>query len=230
MGLGVLFDKDGTLFDFQRSWSAWAHDVLDELSEGAPDRQRDLAALISYDLDNKTFSPDSLAIAGTLSEVAAALLRGLPGKDITTLEDQLIRAAERATMVPAVPLVPLLSGLRASGYFLGVATNDAEKAARKQLEDAEIIDILHLIYGYDSGYGGKPGPGMCLAFVQASGIAPGACVMVGDSTHDLIAGRAAGMRTVAVLTGVATASELAPLADAVLPDIGALPDWLASQG
>ena len=49
--------------------------------------------------------------------------------------------------------------------------------------------------------------------------------MVGDSTHDLIAGRAAGMQTVGVLTGMAEA-ELAPLADAVLPDIGHLPDWL----
>jgi phosphoglycolate phosphatase len=50
--------------------------------------------------------------------------------------------------------------------------------------------------------------------------------MVGDSRHDLMAGRAAGMRTVAVLTGIAEAPELAPLADAVLPDIGHLADWL----
>ena len=50
--------------------------------------------------------------------------------------------------------------------------------------------------------------------------------MVGDSAHDLIAGRAAGMRTLAVLTGVAGSDELAPLADAVLADIGAIPGWL----
>jgi phosphoglycolate phosphatase len=50
--------------------------------------------------------------------------------------------------------------------------------------------------------------------------------MVGDSTHDLIAGRAAGMGTVAVLTGMASTSDLAPFADLVLPDIGHLPAWL----
>jgi phosphoglycolate phosphatase len=50
--------------------------------------------------------------------------------------------------------------------------------------------------------------------------------MVGDSTHDLRAGRAAGMRTIGVLTGLATAQELSPLATAVLPDIGHLPNWL----
>ena len=44
--------------------------------------------------------------------------------------------------------------------------------------------------------------------------------MVGDSRHDLQAGRAAGMVTLGVLTGPATAAELADVADAVLPDIG----------
>ena len=50
-----------------------------------------------------------------------------------------------------------------------------------------------------------------------------------DSLHDLEAGRAAGMRTVAVLTGVAVAAQLAPHADVVLPDIGALGAWIDSQ-
>ena len=53
--------------------------------------------------------------------------------------------------------------------------------------------------------------------------------MVGDSTHDLRAGRAAGMRAVAVLTGLAEADELAPLADAVLPDVSHLPAWISVQ-
>ena len=51
-------------------------------------------------------------------------------------------------------------------------------------------------------------------------------VMVGDSLHDLVAGRAAGMQTVGVLTGPACRDELAPCADVVLPDIGHLTTWL----
>jgi len=37
------------------------------------------------------------------------------------------------------------------------------------------------------------------------------------------------MRTVAVLTGLAGADELAPLADAVLPDVSHLPAWILTQ-
>ena len=47
--------------------------------------------------------------------------------------------------------------------------------------------------------------------------------------RDLLLGAdmsAAGMVTVAVLTGYAAAATLAPHADAVLPDIGHLPSWL----
>ena len=50
--------------------------------------------------------------------------------------------------------------------------------------------------------------------------------MIGDRTHDLDSGRAAGMTTVGVLTGLATRADLAPHADVVLDDIGALPAWL----
>ena len=42
----------------------------------------------------------------------------------------------------------------------------------------------------------------------------------------LQAARAAGMRTVGVLTGMAGPEDLMPYADVVLPDIGHIPGWL----
>jgi phosphoglycolate phosphatase len=70
---------------------------------------------------------------------------------------------------------------------------------------------------------------MCLGFADALGLDPARVVMVGDSLHDLHAGAAAGMATVAVLTGLAIEAELSPHADVVLPDIGHLPGWLAEN-
>ena len=70
---------------------------------------------------------------------------------------------------------------------------------------------------------------MLLAFAAQTGLDPARVLMVGDSLHDLMAGRAAGMRPVAVLTGIALAADLAPLAEVVLPDIGALPGWIDAQ-
>ena len=125
------------------------------------------------------------------------------------------------------PLVPLLDRLIAAGMTLGIATNDAEAPARAHLERAGMLDRFAFVAGYDSGHGAKPQPGHAHApSAAATGIPPADCAMIGDSTHDLDSGRAAGMAAVAVLTGIAEHADLAPHADVVLESIGALPGWL----
>ena len=109
---------------------------------------------------------------------------------------------------------------------MGLATNDTEIPARAHLERAGVLDLFDFVAGCDSGYGGKPAPGQLLAFAAKLGLVPGRVIMVGDSVHDLDAGRAAGMHAVAVLTGIATKAELAPHADVVLDDISQLGAWI----
>ena len=90
------------------------------------------------------------------------------------------------------------------------------------------LERFDFIAGYDSGHGLKPGPGMVLAFAETVGIAPHEVAMIGDSLHDLGAGRSAGAGlVVGVLTGPAVAAELAPHADHVLRSIAELPALLA---
>lgn len=224
---GILFDKDGTLFDFAATWEAWTHELVVRLGEGDEDRMQALAAAVGYDLASRQIDRASVLIAGTPSEIVAAILP-LSNKAPAALEAMLNDAAAQVQQHQAVPLAPLLEGFRSKGLKLGVATNDAQAPARAHLEAAGISSYFSFVAGYDTGHGGKPGPGMCLGFAAATGLDPARVVMVGDSLHDLHAGRAAGMQVVAVLTGPATAPELAPHADAVLPDIGHLPAWLAS--
>lgn len=223
---GLLFDKDGTLFDFRVSWGRWAGAFLAQIARDAGHADR-LGRAIGFDLGTGQFAPDSPVIAATAADIAAALATELPGVSIAELTGRIDASAGQAPMSEAVPLRPLLSGLRARGLRLGVATNDSETPARQHLASHGITDCFDFIAGYDSGFGAKPGPGMCQAFARHLGLEPSRVAMVGDSRHDLEAGRAAGMRTVAVLTGVAKREELAPHADVVLADIGAIPDWIS---
>ena len=221
----LLFDKDGTLFDFRISWGRWAAGFLAGLAQDA-DHADQLGRAIGFDAATQSFAPDSPVIAATAADIAAALLPNLPGVSLGDLTDRIDDTAGSAPMSESVPLRPLLALLRSRGLRLGVATNDSEVPARQHLAAHGITDCFDFVAGYDSGHGAKPGPGMCLAFAAACGLDPRRVAMVGDSRHDLQAGRAAGMCTVAVLTGIAEADELASLADVVLPDIGALPGWL----
>jgi len=224
----LVFDKDGTLFHFSASWDAWALGVLDVLSEGSPTRRATIADVARFDLEQGAFLPGSPVIAGTLEEVATLLSPHVPQMGKSELTAYLDSSAAEAPMAPAVPLAPCLDGFLARGLTLGVLTNDSELAAKAHLEQAGIRDRFAFVAGYDSGHGVKPEPGGLLAFARQTRIAPARVAMVGDSTHDLLAGRAAGMRTIGVLTGMASPSDLAPHADVVLDDIGQIEGWLSA--
>lgn len=222
----VLFDKDGTLFDFQRTWAPWVGVVIDQLAGGRTTLAADLAQAWGYDADKKKILPESVVISSTVAQVADAVAPLLA--DIS--DDQLLgildAAGAQVNGAEVLPLGPFLTQLSEMGLRLGVATNDSEAAARAQLQRLGVAGQFDFIAGFDSGYGGKPDPAVCLAFCEHIGLSPEQVVMVGDSNHDLAAGRGAGMQTVAVLTGIARADELSALADIVLPDIGHLPVWL----
>ena len=224
---GVLFDKDGTLFDFHGTWGQWAYGFLMELSGGDPLRMQALSNAIDYDAGHTRFLPGSPAVAGTPGEIAERLLPHLPVPTPSALITHINRSSATAPQTEAAPLLPLLGRLRSNGIKLGCVTNDAEAPARAHLKSAGICDLLDYVVGFDSGYGAKPEPGPLLGFCDRLDLQPDEVMMVGDSRHDLIAARAAGMFAVGVLTGLATEAELAPLADLVLPDIGALPGWLS---
>lgn len=224
--LGILFDKDGTLFDFNKTWSSWTNSLLMELAGGDTVRAGELGTVIGYDTVHQTFAPDSVVIAATPDDIARDLEPHLPGHTMASLFALLNKSACEAPQFQTADLVPLLSGLRQAGMKLGIATNDAEMPTFAHLQSSGIRDQFDFVAGFDSGFGAKPEPGMLLGFADAVGLAPAQVVMVGDSRHDLEAGRAAGMMTIGVLTGPARAEDLAPLADHVLPDISHLPQCL----
>ena len=224
---GIVFDKDGTLFDFRKTWEAWASALIQRVAGGDMPTARKIGACIGFDFDSQSFERDSVVIAGTPGEIAVALAPVLP--EYPNLIDILNEEAAVAPQAEAVPLDPLLGSLRTRGLRLGVATNDGIDPAVAHLEAAGIVHHFDFVAGYDSGFGGKPAPGQLLGFCQHTGLQPDAVLMVGDSMHDLMAGKAAKMRTVGVTTGMATRSDLEPHADVVLPNIGHLPVWLDSQ-
>ena len=225
---GLLFDKDGTLFDFGATWNTWAARMIPEMAGGDMALARRIADELDYDLDAGTFLPQSAIIAGTNRDAAEAVGRAMPDRDVAELEVTLMQAASTAPLSEAVPLAPYLDGLSAKGLRLGVMTNDTEFAARAHLGSVGVEERFDLIIGFDSGYGAKPDPSPLLAFSDRFSLAPERVAMVGDSTHDLIAGQRAGMQTIAVLTGMATEAELAPYADVVFPNIGHITDWLTA--
>ena len=100
---GIIFDKDGTLFDFATTWEAWAAAFLLRLCEGDAGRAGTVGAAIGFDLQSRSFARDSLVIAGTAGEVAAALTPHFPDLSNTKLLEMLNDEAGRAPQAEADP-------------------------------------------------------------------------------------------------------------------------------
>lgn len=227
---GVLFDKDGVLVDFHRTWGPAAarvmrHFAADEAQVAA------LAQAVDFDLATERFLPSSVFIAGTGADTLRAWAPILKIDSAMAMQIFERMTAEGLDCVATAPEVPrALHALRNAGLPLGIATNDQADSARQQMIKLDLVDLFETISGADSGYGAKPGPGMIDAFATHLEVDTARIVMVGDSTHDLHAARNAGAIGVGIGTGPASLDSLAPHADHVIETMAELPDLVERLG
>lgn len=227
---GVLFDKDGTLIDFHLTWGPAVFAMIHRLAAGNPALIQAQADALQYSIETKRFLESSPLVAGSTADYGGRWADALGRSDLDVLKSEIdaLSATESLKALTPIDEPPtVFSALTAMGLRLGVATNDSERSARRQIEALGIASYVDFVAGYDSGHGGKPEPGMVLAFADFLGAPPSRIVMVGDSVHDLSAARTAGALAVAVLSGPAERSALERHADYVIDHIGALPGLLA---
>ena len=228
---GVLFDKDGVLVDFDATWCPAAVKVIETLSGGDNGKVRALADAADFDMGAERFRKDAVFIAGTATDLVEAWAPILPDMPKFALAKE-SRAlftrfgAEHVTSYDDV--ADTLTALGEARIAMGIATNDEEISARTQMRALRLDGRFAFVSGADTGHGVKPEPGMLLAFAEHIGAEPSEIVMVGDSTHDMRAARAAGMIGVAVGTGPASLEDLEPFADHCLPRLGGLPALVSS--
>lgn len=227
---GILFDKDGTLIDFNATWLPFARILALEAANGEAAMAQVLMCRLGYDASIDGFLPGSTMAAGSNRDVMAALYPDVPEAELTEkIAASDMAAAEHASRsAVAVPgVVETIMCLHNAGFRLGVATNDAEFGARKGMAAIGLDSVFDAVIGYDSVPNAKPAPDMVLEFARISGLDPSAIAVIGDNTHDLHMARAAGAGlAIGVLSGNGTREVLEPEADKVLGSVVDLPDYL----
>ena len=222
---GVLFDKDGTLTDFQATWipAYWAAaKALGDIS-GDWDLAARLMSIGGYRRDTGRCAPDSVLACGSTEEIATQWTEH-SRIEVSVIMDVLSRAfSERAAdnAVPATDLAAVFSSLHSRGLVLGIATMDSEALAHQLLSNFNLNHFFEFVCGYDSGFGVKPGPGMVHGFCAHCAIQVDEVAVVGDTPHDMHMGRNAGVaKCIGVLSGASELETLEGLADNVVGDIG----------
>lgn len=229
---GIVFDKDGTLIDFHRTWEPVIREAASFAAADDAVLARHLLVLCGLDPDTGITSADSLFASANTAEIAEAMIvAGSPialNELVLTLDQMSTRQASQAIAVTDLPR--LFSRLQRSGLKIGIASSDNAASIQATLMALGAQTFVDFIAGYDSGHGVKPGAGMVNAFCRQTGCAAETVVVVGDNRHDLEMGRAAGAgMVIGVLTGTGTRESLAGLSDHVIADIDALPALLSGR-
>jgi phosphoglycolate phosphatase len=229
---GILFDKDGTLIDFDASWSPLYRALALELCSGDRKAADTMLALGGMDLVSGRCGAGSALAAGNTIDIARCWFPALASAEFDAMVKRIDAAFYANGVRYSVPLpgvAETLAAFAAEGVPMGVATSDGTAATRAALAKLGLEKYLPHVFGYDSVPRPKPAPDMVHAFAAAVGLSPKDIVVVGDNRHDLEMARAAGAIAVGVCSGTSAAADLEELADAVLPDIRALPSWLRWQ-
>jgi pyrophosphatase PpaX len=95
----------------------------------------------------------------------------------------------------------VLQWARAEGYKLGVVTSKGRGMTDRSLRHVGLADAFDVVVAADDTTRHKPDPEPVRHALAQLGIAPAHALFVGDSTHDMHAGRAAGTATGAALWG-----------------------------
>lgn len=214
----VLFDRDGTLTDFDSTWGPAIAEVLRELAGDDENALATLEEMSLFSVAEKRFTGPSLLKVQAPADYSARWAQVLgepdPAAMLERIEATLLHHCG-TNVTPFDGVVETLNGLVQAGIPIGLATNGTEASARRQMEILGLGEAFTFLAGYDSGHGRKPEPGQLLAFARHVGFEPGEIAMVGDSLHDMHAAQAAGMIRVAVTTGAVTRDELEPASDHV---------------
>lgn len=205
----VLFDLDGTLIDsIELIVRSFQHTTQTHL--GAPLRRATIVASIGRSL-------------------AAELESLAPGRGAALLETyRTFMFAHHDALVTVYPgVLDMLRAIRAHGIPTGLVTAKARIAAAPAFTQFLLDEEMSVAVTEDDTARHKPYPDPLLHAARLLDLPPTACWYIGDSTHDLLAARAAGMTAIAAAWGPNDRTLLAPLADVVVQTPGDVPKLLA---
>ena len=211
----LLFDLDGTLIDSAPDLAGAANDL--RAVHGLPP------------LAHAELRPMVGSGARGMVDVAFGVL---PADDrFAGLRDAfLARYAERLLHSTRIfdAVLPVLDALDAAGLRWGIVTNKAMRFTAPLVDGLGLRTRAVVVIAGDTTPHAKPHPAPLLEAARQAAVPPSACVYIGDDHRDIVAGRAAGMATLAAAWGYLGQGEPVQAwgADHVLSSPAELLQWL----
>lgn len=223
----IIFDKDGTLIDFDAMWGGWVVYLAEQLHLVSGLNVREpLCIAMGYDDENK-----KVLAHGKLAATPMHLLYRLTVEVMQSLglnAEKAEKAVEAGWCIPD-PVISakqftdtraLFGQLHNQGIKIGIATTDDRAPTQAMIEAFDIEEYLSTMVCADDGIKAKPAPDMVLTICERMQVDPARVMVIGDTTADLKMARAAGAGlVVGVLSGVSSARDLVEYADVLIESV-----------
>jgi len=189
----VIFDLDGTLIDSIDIYFTIVEKALERLNLPPVSRNKILAAAESVDFNWELILPqEALGRKDKIIDKAWGVINEIAPR---MFEDQmeLIQGADT-----------IVENLSSNGLKIGLVTSSQKQYLEikmQPLKQAGVEELFEVIITTDDVLKRKPAPDPLITCAQQLDMRPGNCVYVGDTATDIKAGKAAGMKTIGVLTG-----------------------------
>lgn len=184
----VLFDLDGTLVDSAPDLGAAADEL--RMARGMPS------------LPMTDYRP--MAGSGARGMLAVAFGITPEHPDFEALKEEFFRNYERRLTQSTLAfdgVAELISSIVARGMKWGVVTNKSSRFSEPLTGAMPIFSSAGAIVSGDTTPHSKPHPEPLFEAARRLNVAPQSCIYVGDDERDIVAGKAAGMPTVAACYG-----------------------------
>ena len=223
----IIFDKDGTLIDFDAMWGGWVVFLAEQLNlVSGLDIREALCEAMGYDEANKKVLAHGKLAATPMSQLYRLTVDVMQSSGLSAGEAE--QAVEKGWCIPDPVILAkqftdtraLFSQLHRKGIKIGIATTDDRAPTQAMIEAFDIEEYISTMVCADDGIIAKPAPDMVLTICERMNIAPSRTMVVGDTTADLKMARAAGVGlVVGVLSGVSSARDLVMLADVLIESV-----------
>lgn len=185
---GIFFDLDGTLADTAPDLVAAANQLL--ITRNLPPKQYEVLR--------------PCASAGARGLIGGAFGISIDHPDFIPLRDEFFANYEKALLVNSVLFEGvdyLLEQLDSANLPWGIVTNKSERFTHPLTEQMGLRQRAVSTISGDTTPHSKPHPEPILHAARVANIDPSKSVYVGDDIRDIVAGKAAGMKTIAAAYG-----------------------------
>ncbi len=228
----IIFDKDGTLIDFDFMWGTWTLQLAERLQTVTNlDSGEPLCSAYGYDLLRKKILPDGKLTCTPmwrLREIMVEVARSLGLSEYSAC-----CAVEQAWFVPdpialAKPFTDirrLFANIHRHGIKIAIATTDDRDPTDAMLHSFGVTELVDMTVCADDGVKAKPAPDMVRTICARLAVDPSRTIVIGDTVADLQMARAAGAGfVIGVLSGVGSLKNLTSLADVLIDTVDSLQD------